>query len=508
MRPGAAPALPSVTSMTRSAAAAAVDRLARRGVEASLADAEAAADAAGRTVAAFRRLAGQLRGDIAAGWFAAWIEALRPSSTGAGSAAPRAARPAADPEAAVAAALARAEEVQRRFNAFIEITAEVARAGALRQTSLPPGRRGPLWGQPFAYKDAFVAPDRLPTAGVGCGHRWRGPESTTLAALERAGAIAIGATNLDPWCYIPLGLNDYFGHPRHPAGDELLVGGSSSGSAVAVATGVVDFALGTDTGGSVRVPAALCGVYGLKTTHGLIRDPGLVPLGAAQDTVGILGGSPAHVAEALAAIAPHRSAAGRDRDGKPAVVVERAMLEACDGPVAAAIDDIVRRLRALGASIGDAVLPELDGINAAAGILTGFEAGALHGERMAAHPEWYPDMVRQRILTGLLYEEQDYRDALTLRAAYLAEVTGGVLGGADAVVAPVVPMLAPRIADVSSPTLVPQFLRFNRPVNFLGFPSLAVPTGGRDGSPVGAQIIGRPFAEPELLRFAEKLAQA
>src|SRR5687768_3888219 len=158
--------------------------------------------------------------------------------------------------------------LQAGSNAFVEIFETRTKRRAEQLRKLAPGARGPLHGLSFAIKDVFVLPKRLPTAGVGDGHRWVGPPSTVVAALEGAGATAVGATMLDPWCYIPLGINPFFGRVRYPPGGDRLTGGSSSGSAVAVASRVVPFALGTDTGGSVRLPAALCGVYGLKTTHG------------------------------------------------------------------------------------------------------------------------------------------------------------------------------------------------------------------------------------------------
>ena len=491
--------------MNSIAASAALDRLERRGIPASPIEAEQALDAATRTVATFRALADRLGVGAAPEAFSSQLNSFRSRAATSAAGLISVEEPSPAPtDADIDAIIERAEEAQRQFNAFIEITAESAYADAQRHRSAP-SPRGSLSGHCFAHKDVFVTTDRLPSVGVGEGHRWRGPMSTTLAALKRAGAVTVGATNLDPWCYVPLGLNDYFGRVRHPLGRELLTGGSSSGSAVAVASGVVGFALGTDTGGSIRLPAALCGIYGLKTTQGLIRDPGMAPLSASQDCLGILGSCPEIIEAALHVVAPGLSMLTGAGRGELSVGVDAADDGKLDPAIAGALDATLARFREIGATVKDVTLPELDAVNAAAAIITGFEAASIHAGRLVVHPEWYPAAIRQRLLIGLLYDEADYREATRIRAAYLREVLCGAISAVEVILAPVLAVVGPCVAD-ASPHLVGSFLRFNRPANFLGVPALAVPVGhGSDGLPVGMQLIGRPFADAALLEIAAAL---
>lgn len=504
--------------MAAMSAPSAAEKLRHLGIAGDDAEAVEAEEAVARAVATFRSLTGRLREGAKPETFASIFDAMSHAlrrDRGSRKPSEDPSPEAEDIEADFTATLDRAARVQEQFNAFIEITADAARAHAAR---LDPKRPAPLSGRFFVHKDVFVTGDRLPTAGVGHSHRWHGPQSTTIKALEAAGAITVGAANLDPWCYVPLGLNAFFGRVLHPLGGDLLTGGSSSGSAVAIATGVVDFALGTDTGGSVRLPAALCGVFGLKTTHGLILDQGLVPLSPSQDSIGILGRDLEIISSVLHVLAPDlpgESAADGRSVAAPLsglrVGVDRAMMADVDLEIARVLDETLARLRALGASVSEVSLPALDAVNAAAAIVTGAEAGAIHVERLATRPEWFPAMIRQRLLVGLLYETGDYHEALRLRPAYLTEVLNGPFAEADFMLAPVLAKVAPRLADVegdvASAALVAGFLRFNRPVNFLGLPAVAIPSGrSRSGAPIGLQLIGRPYADATLLGLARHLA--
>jgi aspartyl-tRNA(Asn)/glutamyl-tRNA(Gln) amidotransferase subunit A len=460
---------------------------------------EYAADAATRTVVAFRTLADRFSTNQAPEAFSAMLDSFR-SSANLATVQPLAKSSAALTHEKIETVIERANKTQRRFNAFIEVTEESAHADAERRRATS-GNLGSLFGQCFVQKDVFVATARLPTAGVGLGHRWQGPQSTTLAKLAGAGAVSIGATNLDPWCYAPLGLNDYFDRVSHPLGVDLLTGGSSSGSAVAVANGVVDFALGTDTGGSVRIPAALCGVYGLKITQGLIRDPGMAPLSASQDCLGVLGSRPQIIDAVLRVLAPglhaHTAATARELT----IGIDPGMNAELDPAIVRALHATLARFQQLGATVKEIEFPHLDAVNAAAAILTGFEAASIHAERMAARPEWYPQTIRQRLVIGSLYSESDYRRAMGVRAAYLSEVLRSTFSIVDAVLTPVVAVVGPRVRDAGS-EMITSFLRFNRPANFLGLPALAIPAVEGGGLPIGLQLIGRPFADISLLILA------
>lgn len=411
-----------------------------------------------------------------------------------------------DPAQAIAAALAAARA--SRLNAFIELFPDAEeRARAL---SVEDPRPAP-WGLPFAYKDVFATAGRQPTVGAGHGYRWGGERnSVALDRLAAAGAIAIGALNLDPHCYAATGLNPYFGRVLNPVDARFAVGGSSSGSAAAVAAGIVPFALGTDTGGSVRIPAALCGVLGFKPTAGAVGDPGIAPLSPSQDVIGLIARDPALLRAVFAALRDPASMEQHDgplRVGLPAEWIRTGV----DPEVAAVIQSVLRRMTEGGALAAEVALPSLDALNACAGIITSFEASALHRTALVERPDWYPAAVRRRLVAAAEVGRDAYDQALRDREAHRAAVIEGAFAAADVLLCPVIGGPAPRLDGVDdddvtiagATTLA--FLRFNRPFSLLGLPALALPAG-RDlnGMPVGVQIVGRPGADDLVLAIADR----
>ncbi|WP_042698334.1 amidase [Azospirillum sp. B506] len=414
-----------------------------------------------------------------------------------------------DPVQAVTAALAAARA--SRLNAFIELFPDAEE----RARSLSAGDPRPApWGLPFAYKDVFVTAGRQPTVGVGHGYRWGGARtSMALDRLAAAGAIAIGALNLDPHCYAATGLNPCFGRVLNPVDARFAVGGSSSGSAAAVASGIVPFALGTDTGGSVRIPAALCGVLGFKPTAGAIRDPGIAPLSPSQDVIGIIARDPTLLRAVFAVLRDpvcrehHDSGVGPPRVGLPTEWLRTGV----EPEVAAVIQSILRRMTMGGAVPAEVALPSLDALNACAGTITSFEASALHRTVLAERPDWYPAAVRRRLVAAAEVGRDAYDQALRDRDAHRVAVIGGAFAAVDILLCPVIGGPAPRLDGVDdddvtiagATTLA--FLRFNRPFSLLGLPALALPAGrDRNGMPVGIQIVGRPGADDLLLAIAER----
>ncbi|UKJ76210.1 amidase [Azospirillum brasilense] len=426
-----------------------------------------------------------------------------------------------DPAQAVAAALAAART--SRLNAFIELFPDAEeQARALSATSADDPRPAP-WGLPFAYKDVFVTAGRQPTVGVGHGYRWGGARtSVALARLAAAGAIAIGALNLDPHCYAATGLNPYFGRVLNPVDARFAVGGSSSGSAAAVAAGIVPFALGTDTGGSVRIPAALCGVLGFKPTAGSIRDPGIAPLSPSQDLIGIIARDPALLRAVFAALrdpvpveqhdpGPDRLGAGPLRVGLLADWIRTGV----DSEIATVIQSVLRRMTQGGAVATEVALPSLDVLNTCAGTITSFEASALHRSALAERPDWYPAAVRRRLVAAAEVGRDAYDQALRGREAHRAAVIGGAFAAADVLLCPVIGGPAPRLDGVDDDDVTIAgvttlaFLRFNRPFSLLGLPALALPAGrDRNGMPVGVQIVGRPGADDLVLAIADRFGGA
>lgn len=400
----------------------------------------------------------------------------------------------------------RLSSVQRSTNAFIEV---FDTAGALHAPHTPDDD-GNLRGLPFAYKDVFVAPGRLPTCGVGRGYRWQGPESTVLARLRTSGAIAVGATNLDPHSYMAIGLNRDFGRVLNPHGPAFSVGGSSSGSAVAVAVGVVPFALGSDTGGSVRIPASLCGVYGLKPSHGLIVDPGLAPLSPSQDTAGLLATDMSCLERVFHVLAGRKTCGG---ETVPKIGVDLGNLCECVDPdIGACFDSALGRAAGLGCQVLGIDFPDVGSLNLLASVVTSYEAACIHVAGLSMRPEHYPDAVRRRLLTALLVRRASYDQAIALRPVLATHVVEAIFGRVDIVLCPTLRKRAVRVDglqeddDNIAGTVSLEHLRLTRPINYLGLPALSVPIGhDQNGIPVGMQLIGRPNCEEQLFAFAQQL---
>lgn len=426
-------------------------------------------------------------------------------------------------------ALEKAADTAHQLNCFIEVFPRKAEQLARCLHEENHGSQYPLYGIPFAYKDVLSTIDRHPTAGVGQGYQWESQShSVALKRLVDAGAIPIGALNLDPHCYTATGFNSFHGRVLNPHGSAYAVGGSSSGAAAAVAAGIVPFTVGTDTGGSVRIPASLCGVYGLKPTYGLIQDPGVVPLSASHDTLGILAESPALIGRVLGVLSDWPQDAGKEVEtkgqshprhsfggtlgglkfGTNAAELLAGMDEAVTGAFRRTRDALV----SMGAEFVEIPFPSIDDLNACASIITSYEANTVHGAALARHPEYYPPSVRRRLLTAACVSREDYQSVLGLRGKYLAEVLAQALSDAEFLVCPTIRISAPRVDHIpddadAGGALSLEFLRMNRPFSFLGLPSLSIPVGvDANNIPIGLQIIGRPFSDYDLLALAETMS--
>ncbi len=424
---------------------------------------------------------------------------------------------------AVTRSFMRARAVNPDLNCFLEIFPETSEAASDNQPNDATGL--PLLGMSFAYKDAFLTDQRIPTVGIGEGYRWRGPSpSAVIRRIIEAGAIAIGALNLDPHCYTALGLNPYFGRTLNPHGKDFAVGGSSSGAAAAVAAGVVPISLGTDTGGSVRIPASLCGVFGFKPSYGVLADPGMARLSRSQDTVGFLaadissllavfdvatGNSFAHYDEQL----PAQGSRRQDRPPEALRIgIDRAGLWAgMDEDVHEVVAEAIDKLKRWGATIVDISFPSLDDLNTCAAVVTGFEAAREHVVTLAKDKRWYPPPVRRRLLTAIGIPEADYRQALCLRAVFLERVLRDTFQRADILAFPTIRIRAPDISNIGDDNIERagavnlEFLRMNRPISYLGLPAISVPVGNdKNCIPVGLQFAAKPNQDHLLLQFVRR----
>ncbi|WP_088343372.1 MULTISPECIES: amidase [Rhodomicrobium] len=409
---------------------------------------------------------------------------------------------------------------QPATNAFVRIEAEEALALArAADEALARGEtKGPLHGVPLAHKDMFYSAGKP----VGCGTKLRegwiaSTTSTAIARLEAAGAFRLGALHMSECAYNPTGHNPYLGHAHNPWDGTRITGGSSSGSGAAVAARLTPAALGSDTGGSIRLPAHFCGVTGLKTTFGRVSRANALPLSFTLDTVGPL----ARTAEDCALIMAAMS--GSDpldpaTDGMPAWNAAKATrspqgmtiglpssyyVDDLEPEVAAALDRALETFAELGVNIVKVDLPDQTLVASAGLIILAVEATSTHIAGLRERPEVYGDWVRARLENGLAYSAIEYLDALRWRGPALAAHLAAI-EGVDAVIAPASREVAPTIAatDVGGPNAEATIIaitRFMRPVNFLGLPGLVVPAGqGETGMPIGLQLIGRPFGDETL----------
>jgi len=430
------------------------------------------------------------------------------------------------PVALTEAALARIAALDPKLNAFITLTADRARqAAAAAEAEIKAGKkRGPLHGIPYALKDIYDV------AGVGTTAHSKllidniaREDATTTAKLEAAGMVLLG--KLSTHEFARGGPTDVLPFPnaKNPWNTAHFAGGSSSGSGVAVASGMVGLAMGSDTGGSIRLPATFCGIVGLKPTYGVISRRGVVPLSFTLDHAGPLTRTVEDCALAMQVLAgydPGDPGSAREavpdysadlRMGVAGLTIGRARaydIEAgVDAEMMAAVDAAAEQWRALGAKTVDVVLPSKQRMDACIQTILLAEGFAIHGEWLRARPQDYGRVTRERLMMGAFVTGGEYVQAQRLRRIITAEVDA-VLAGCDAILCAGNPTAAPRVVDVDEGP----FRRshpITGPFNATGHPGLALPCGfGASGLPLGLQLIGRNYGEAMLLRIAHAYEQA
>ena len=421
--------------------------------------------------------------------------------------------------------LQRIAEWQPRLNAFMTIEEEAALAAAdAADAALAKGdSRGVLHGVPLAHKDMYYEAGKV----VTCGSRIRRDfvAKTTATALQRlkdAGTVRLGSLQMVEFAYGPTGHNVHYGAVHNPWNVEHITGGSSTGSGSAVAARLTFAALGSDTGGSIRMPAHFCGVTGLKTTVGRVSRAGAMPLSQSLDTVGPLaqtvedcalllsvmaGADPEDPTASTLPVPDYLAATRGSIKGLKIGVPTTFYVDDLDAEVARVLDETIAVLKKQGAEIVQVELPDQRQLTAACQLVLAAEAAAFHKRWMIERPQDYGPQVLMRLQNGLAIPAVSYLEAMRWRgpalAAYLAAVSG-----TDAVLAPVAPVPAPTIAESDvgnsdgAEAVIQRLTRFTRPVNYLGLPSLSIPTGfTRNGLPVGMQLIGRAFDEATLLQI-------
>ena len=407
------------------------------------------------------------------------------------------------------------------LNAFITVTADDARAAAAQaDRDRAAGRpTGPLHGIPVSVKDLLDLRG-LPTTAASrarAGHR-AAADAPALAALRRAGAIFVGKCNLHEFAFGTTGADSAFGPTRNPHAPAHVAGGSSGGSAVSVAAGMALASVGTDTGGSIRIPAAACGVVGLKPTFGELACDGVVPLAPTLDHVGPLGLTVDDVAVVYRALAgdaaPAAAAGGGDDGGLPAAIriglPRPYFCDLLDPAVRAAFEAAVDRVRAGGAELATVDIPHAPEIPRTYRHTQLREAYAAHATTLAARGGDYSPAVRQRLELGRSVSAADYARAQEIRETLRGEVDAA-LAGRHALLLPTLAIPAPRLgaeevavgertADVRSVTL-----RLTQLFNLTGHPAVSIPCGTTpDGLPCAAQLVGRRGATGRLLALAAR----
>ncbi|GGY05690.1 amidase [Streptomyces minutiscleroticus] len=423
--------------------------------------------------------------------------------------------------------LDRIEQVDPDLGAYVTVTAERARRSAREaEHEAAAGRlRGPLHGIPMGLKDLIDVAGTATTASsrVRADHR-ADTDSTVAARLAAAGAVLVGKTHTHEFAY---GLTTP--QTRNARDRGRVAGGSSGGSAVAVASGTATFALGTDTGGSIRVPAALNGVVGLKPTYGLVPRHGVTSLSWSLDHVGPLtrtvedaalvlsalaGHDPRDPASLSTTAADHRPGPGTDLTGLRVGVPRNYYFDHVDPEVEAAVRRAIDQLQALGARLVEVEIPMTRYIQATQWGLMVPEATAYHEQALRAIPDLYEADVRILLEAGELMPAGDYLRAQRSRTLMRQEWTR-MLNEVDVIAAPTVPATAVPTdqqtitwSDGTVEGVSDAYVRLSAPANITGVPSLSVPVGhDTAGLPIGMQLLGRPLGEAALLRAGHAYEQ-
>ena len=379
----------------------------------------------------------------------------------------------------------------------------------------------PFCGIPISVKDLFDVRGQTTRAGSRLLRDTppAAADATVVERLRGAGFVLIGRTNMTEFAYSGLGLNPHYGTPLNPWQRDVgrIPGGSSSGAAVSVADGMAAAAIGTDTGGSCRIPAAMCGIVGYKPTASSVPRDGVLPLSRTLDSVGPL----ARSVDCCAVL--HRIMAGGDGAALPREapalggvtlgVLTRDVMNDVEAPVARAFEQAMRRLARSGAVLVDVAPPALDrlpDINAKGGIAAA-EAFAWHRKHLGAHASLYDPRVRTRLEQGAAQSAADYIDRLAARSEVIAAVAEATRGY-DALIYPTVPMLAPRLADLEDDD---DYARVNRLAlrnpslaNFLDACAISLPIHDPGDAPVGLTMLGRHGEDDALLALAESAERA
>ncbi len=385
---------------------------------------------------------------------------------------------------------------------------------------------GPLHGVPLAHKDLIEVEgkemhvgSKIMKGNIANKNAW------VINTLDAAGQVNLGALHMAEFAMSPTGFNGHYGHGLNPWNPEYPCGGSSSGSGIAVAARLVFGSLGSDTGGSIRQPAFMCGVTGIKPTTKRVSIDGVFPLSHTLDCVGPLAQSARDCARLLTHISlpnpddpwctahpneDYEKKLTGDLRGIRIGVPQDFYRENLDPEMAAALEDSLQVLRGRGAELVEVKVPDMLRIHEMTAIVLTAEAGQVHQKWFKERPQDYSDQVRARIEPGFIQTGIGYVDALRARDNFIKEYLATSLGSCDALHIPVARLHMPTIAATTSGDLnnvlqsISQLTYTNRAINYLGLPAMSVPAGFSSRQmPLAFQLVGKPFDEGMILNIAD-----
>ena len=425
------------------------------------------------------------------------------------------------------AVLARTAIRQPMLNAYIRIDEGGAQtaASAADARLAAGGPVGPLHGVPLAHKDMFYRPGVPVTCGSAIRRNFRpGYLATVLQRLDAAGALTIGALNMSEFANGPTGHNVHFGSTHNPWNPEHITGGSSSGSASAVAGRLVYGSLGSDTGGSIRLPGGICSVYGMKPTQGRVSRYGAMGLSFSLDNIGplartvrdcarllrvIAGADPNDPTTARVVVDDYEAGLGQGVAGLKVAVATNHYRDGMAPEIGDVLERALGEFGKLGASIKQREVPYHDVLRGLGNIVISAEFCTLHDDWLKNQHDLYAPLVRARMKQGFAFTAVEYLKAVQVRPRITKAFVDDVFGAADALFLPVLRFPVPTLEETDvgdSPSMNEVLGSLNHctwPMNYLGLPGLSVPAGfTKNGLPVGFQLVGRPFAEAMLLRIA------
>jgi aspartyl-tRNA(Asn)/glutamyl-tRNA(Gln) amidotransferase subunit A len=429
-------------------------------------------------------------------------------------------------------AVERAERLQPRLTCFISTDFDRALDAAKRADAARAGGEilGRLHGVPLAHKDMYYRAGHVSTGGSKIRASFRPDHTATvLERLDRAGAIEFATLNMAEFATYPTGHNTHYGDCRNPWDTDRTTGGSSSGSGAAVAARLCWGSLGSDTGGSVRIPASFCGVSGLKPTNGRVSRHGMLPLSHSLDHVGPLAPSVRDLARILTVIAgadandpttselpvpDYEAGLAKGVKGLRIGVLRRYFFDGATAEITGKLDASAETLKALGAEVIEVDMAEAELCATYAYFAMFTEWSGVHLPWLRTRVDEYGPPARNRLLRGLAIPATRYHEALSRRGALLNKVLDTSFAKADLLLAPTTVVLPPTLEESDETctdcgALLGRIARNTRIFNYLGLPALSIPCGFSDnGLPIGAQLVGKPFGEARLLRAGHAYQQA